>query len=158
MEYLKQREKIIQAYYNNELNPYVCNACFVGNLLNNKSDWSYCRYMNNSGYGKLLINGDFSNLYENAEKVIKKESNGFYSPEDIFEIESNFLKTIYKNTSIVYLASPEEFKNHPNFEEALFLAMDSTLDLLMEIHKKNGDKSVLELEKPVFTKRTLEKV
>ncbi len=146
MKYLEQREKIIQAYYNKKLNPYVCEACFCGNLLNNKNGWGFIRPGNLSGNQVLCYDKESLKL---GEDVIKMESNQFYSNQNILDIENNFLKILYEGCG-------EDRKRHPNYEEVLFEAMDSTLDLLLEIHKANGDTSVLELEKPQFNKRNLQ--
>ena len=157
MKYLEQREKVIQAYYNNELNPYNECACFIGNLLNNSDEWSACRKPTGvwEWVKGVLIENNESPNYQYSKSFIEEESNNFYKVKDIIDLESNFLQTIYKH---IKCDSMNDTKKHPNYEEALFLAMDSTLDLLLEIHKRNGDESVLDLEKPVFNKRQLEKV
>lgn len=159
MKYLQQREKIIQSYYKSELNPYSGCACFIGNLLDNKDEWCYYRFFK-EGSWRLSDESVLDEEFGNMKEFLQREVDSFYSPEDILKLESNFLKIIRKETIGIGNTIEGRSKNtvmiHPNYEEALFEAMDSTLDLLLEIHIKNNDISVLELEKPVFTKRNLE--
>jgi hypothetical protein len=46
----------------------------------------------------------------------------------------------------------EEIRTHPNYEEALFNAFSSTLDMLKEIHITLGE----DVESYTFTKRQLQ--
>lgn len=157
MEYLKQREKIVQAYFKNKLNPYSGCACFVGNLLNNTTKWTQCRVFTDDDGFLASDKVEITKLAQ-FKYYLRNESNSFYTPEQIIKLETNFLKTIRDNTVKGVMDSIDDAFQHPNYEEALFKAMDSTLDLLLEIHIANGDKSVIELEKPVFVKRELKLV
>ena len=138
----EQYDKIVDAYFGNRLEPFNGCACFVGNLLNNRSAWQLVRKWNYEGKGK--ITEDLLH-YTAGLNCIVKNSQGFYSPSDIVRIENNFLAKINENTA--NFSGIEEYNDkdidtiqeHPNYEEALFIAMDSTLDLLKQIHEAKGE-------------------
>lgn len=120
--YKTQFDKLTRAYINGEVDPYKSCACFVGNLLGG-SAWEDCRI----NFGKI-ISQENEKKYTSLQ-FINLMSNGFYSAQDIVDMEREFLFVIAKNT--VGLESiGSEFSlgfagpkiNHPNYENALFLA------------------------------------
>lgn len=136
--YAEQYSKIVGAYLRNELDPYNQCACFIGNLLGDDK-WSSARRCPAANWRvpNVVVLVDESRSAEYGKNFISKASMGLYNAYDIAVLEQNFLQ-IY-NT---------EFS-----ENSLFLAMESTLLMLKEIHEKLG-----EVIKPyTFTKR-LEKV
>lgn len=126
-----QYDKIVNAYYQDKLNPYQCCGCFVGNLLDNEDMWRRCKP------GLFLKEG--SNIrkptqteIDNAIKIIREKSGGLYTPEEIFKIEAKFM-SYFRGTS-------ENWKQiTPDFENTLFKAMESTLIMLKEIHESKGE-------------------
>src|ERR1700761_4647191 len=90
--YLEAREKIIQAYYKDELDPYNTCACFVGNLLDGDVTWPYTRTYRLDGDAPMRIHPD---TLSDALNLLRKTN---YTPEDITRLEDNFLKTINDGT------------------------------------------------------------
>lgn len=124
----QQFDKLTEAYIRNEVNPYDSCACFIGNLLNN-----------NDGWADALACGTARAVYKPAEianairnenmliSVIKNEAEGFYSPLDIVRLEKNFMDFFWGRPRCI---EPEEL---------LFMAFDSTLDMLKQIHESKGE-------------------
>lgn len=134
--YKEQFDKITRAYIANELKPYSNCACFIGNLLGGE-EWSMCRLE----YGKV---GNSNILliafYMQAIDFIHDMSAGLYSPKNILDMEKNFLEIISFNTSkSKILGDPYNKVSHSNYENALFLAMESTLKMLKQIHIDSGE-------------------
>lgn len=145
MTYKEAFDKITIAYIKDELNPWVNCACFVGNLLNNTDTWSNGRY---SDFNKRII----------AIRSIQKQSKGFYLLEEILSLERIFLHTLNDN-----LLKPNDIfdpfnstnqnkRKLPEYENALFKAMETTLEYLKQIHIKKGE---LIEETPILEKRIL---
>lgn len=132
--FIEQYNKVTKAYMNNELKPLDSCACFIGNMLNNKSEnWTFCREFNplkNPNYSFILI-----------PNLMEKEYN-FYTSEEIYKLERNFLLMSYCG-----------FFNSLT-EESLFKAMESTLDMLKKIHESKGEI----VEEYSFKKRELVKI
>lgn len=122
--YKEQFDKITRAYFSCELWPYNPCACFVGNLLNNTSEWIGGRY------GSFENGNHFSYNYNYREGVdsIRKESNNLYSPDEIASLEELFLSSIAKDGD-----------NGISAENALYNGMDCTLDALRKIHESKGE-------------------
>lgn len=134
--YSEQWQKITSAYLNDKLNPYHPCACFIGNLLNNQMYWIDGRD------GGCFIPNHRRDGYMKAIGIIKEESGGLYSPKEIYLMEKNFLSVINNNTTNsnkdIDNIDPAR-KNHPNYENALYSAMVSTLELLKQIHISKGE-------------------
>lgn len=145
--YQEQWQKITSAYLNNELNPWRNCACFVGNLLQKRSDWAFCR----SELGVLTQDEIYRNI---GIKYINMLSGDLYSAQEIIALELNFLQVIdagTENKGKLGFAISSDFslkQEHPNYENALFEAMVSTLEMLRQIHISKGeDVDSIELKK-----------
>lgn len=130
-----QYDKIVGAYMRNKLEPSLSCACFVGNLLNHTYAWAYGRKLIPKKGEALSTPSPERDGYKKALTSIFKESENTYSFEEICRLESNFL-------SIYRISDPEH---------SLFLAMESTLLMLREIHEAKGEV----IEPYTFTKRVL---
>jgi hypothetical protein len=146
----EQFDKITMAYFDDTLEPYTNCACFIGNLLGGEK-WAWCR--GDWGVVDKSINSDY---VDEGIKFILRSSNGLYTPLQIFQMEKNFLTIISKNTSGSddLDDSIDENLEHEDYEHALFLAMDSTLDMLRKIHEAKGEV----IESFEFKKRELQPV
>lgn len=120
-------DKIVTAYYEDKLAPYDFCGCFIGTLLNNTDSWKKCRF----GY---------DNNWEPFE--LEDAIYGGYSSKEITKLEGNFLKIIYNFTE-------GKCRFSSKYEEALYLAMESTLLLLKKIHEDSGEV----IDSYQFTKR-----
>lgn len=140
--YSTQWNKLTTAYVNNKVDPMSECACFVGNLLNNRSEWAGCRTSEGSFHSPsvkmVLCKG--SSFYRSGVECIQEQSGGLYTPEDIIAMEQLFLRTV---------------NQLGDYEEDLFKAFCVTLDLLKKIHIKAGEDVD---ESPVFVKRVLKTV
>ncbi len=139
----QQYNKIVSAYYKNQLDPFEACACFIGNMLDNTAGWVHCR--------KLEFETDEDGMCDIRSIEYWLQGGGvvprtiltlkpyFYTGIDIALMEDNFLR--------IYVLGGKT-------EDSLFEAMESTLIILKEIHKRNG-----ELIKDYnFEKRNLEAV
>ena len=136
--YSQQFNKLTEAYISEKVQPLSPCACFVGNLLNNTSDWILA---------KQCINNLFpfdSMFYKQAKSSIIKESNGLYTVEEIIMLERLFM--VVTNCFNKEERSPEQCENR------LFEAFEKTLDLLKQLHIQKGE---IIYEVPVFKKRVL---
>ena len=125
MNYQQAYDKIIQAYFKDEILPLDAQFCFCGTLCDNSNRW------NKDSFGKR--HNDFGN-YKGPEYV---------------KMERALLDPI-KETSFGYRSfehSPEEY------EAALFAGMSAALDVLKEIHRSRGE-DVDNIQTP-FVKRQL---
>lgn len=138
MKFQDAYNKIVTAYYKNELNPWAPCACFVGNLLNNRRDWGAVKSSENFIWKDMFYPHGREQRNSCEIEVIKEQSNGFYSSDDISRLEYNFIMTLQKS-------------NSENREEYLFKAMESTLELLRKIHEEKGEI----VKDYTFTKREL---
>lgn len=148
--YKEQFDKITRAYIANELEPYQDCACFIGNLLEG-GIWSMCR-PDFGKVGRLPIIQEHE--YIEGLNFIREMSNGLYSPQDIMNMEKNFLEVINSNTTTNDSIGGINHKRHRNFENALFLAMESTLEMLKKIHEDSGE--IVDPPSVPFTKRQLQ--
>lgn len=132
LTYNQAYDKIIQAYFKDEIEPYNSDFCFCGTVSN----------------GKCWFRGECENYY----------------PSQFKEMEFALLDNIRLGTlggNDIYFAPPFaedlgririEVKNHPNYEEALFIGMCAALNVLKEIHRSRGENVD---DVPAFTKRPL---
>jgi hypothetical protein len=122
-----QYQKIVSAYYKNELKPLSSCACFIGNLLNNNSEWANARcYVN-------MIEDFEWYMHDFGINTIKEESKGLYSIEEIIGMESSFIQLCFPGES------PGKRNADLLKEENLFNAMVSTLEMLRKIHESKGE-------------------
>lgn len=133
MDYRTAFDRITKAYYKGELNPYITCGCFCGNLLQGNGNWS-C----------------------NLDKA-----NNFYTYEELKDLEKHFLSDIKINNNKEGLVKYVDWSYYsvedPKYlgsEEALFKAMESTLEMLRTIHEDKGEV----IEDYNFVKRELVEV
>jgi hypothetical protein len=127
LTYKEAYDKIIQAYFNDEIIPFDPKFCFCGTLCDNSQQW-----------------------FRNPTKF----HNNFlgYKGEDFVKMETALFRALYKQNS-----QGEWYGNRytkKTYEDVLFKAMCAALEVLKEIHRKRGEDvdSV-----PVFEKRQLVK-
>jgi len=142
MNYKIAFDRLTSAYIKNEVNPFKECACFVGNLLQNDKKWCYARVNyegEESSWENLMnINVPISNIIKKrnlALDSIQIYADGFYTPEEIFELERCFMITYVKESGITLEGHKEEELK----EDALFIAFEKTLDLLKVIHEDHGE-------------------
>lgn len=148
--YKEQFDKLTRAYINNEVEPWECKACFVGNLLNNKSDWRFCRSAIDLSSTIPMMRKDCPYL---SVDTIRKEGRKLYSLYDIASLEAFFLHHLTENGGTRMLKWTGATLTETE-ENALFTAFEKTLEMLKEMHISKGE--VIE-ETPVFTKREVKK-
>lgn len=156
--YAEQWQKLTTAYVNGQVDPFDCKACFVGNMLNRDKTWGGCtnyslfsiRKYGVVGKGLFDINGT---EFKDAIESIKKQSNGFYSPQEIADIEALFLYTIHEHDGNISAWRDECVTEQD--EVALFKAFEVTLEHLKQLHISKGE--VID-DTPIFQKRTLANV
>jgi hypothetical protein len=187
--YKQAFDVLTMAYISGAVDPWNCKACFVGNLLDNTGTWAAATYDMSIQKGdhktqsfNEYLNYILSLKYQAPEsyEYIKNEG---YTPDEIYALESNFLKVIVENLEYdshfdgegndIYMAQvgiPKDTENmtgkrddynfysrkdNPKYEDALFKAFESTLEMLKGIHQAKGE--IIE-ETPAFVKRNLELV
>ena len=129
--YKQQFDKLTEAYITDDVRPFSPCACFVGNLLNGRTDWQSGQIGFHSG--------------ESASNCIQQESNGLYTIDDINRMEYNFMIKKFNGASIFW-----DDRKLCIDEELLFQAFASTLEMLKEIHISKGEEVD---EVPEFKKR-----
>lgn len=148
--YKQQFDKLTEAYISGKVDPLNSCACFVGNLLNGDYKW---------GIGRGVF-GEVSNA-DIIKESIEREAEGFYTPQEIVDLEEKFLRSIntardnpsaYSNCSKIHLKVIKGMPLDAAEEEALFIGFEKTLDLLKQIHESKGE--VVDAP-PVFFKRKL---
>ncbi len=110
-KFVDQFHKITLAYFEDSLRPFSPCNCFIGHLLNNSSDWNKLRTVDHE-----------TKKYCPIAPGLLDPTFGFYSMEEICRIENNFLATYMDRAGNVS-------------DESLFNAVNTTLDLLKEIHE-----------------------
>lgn len=142
ISYKVQFDKLTEAYINNRVRPYYPCACFIGNLLGEETQWVSIRHYGTFGTSTLVSESEpLGFMLQNSVQSVLTASQGMYSPKDIVNLENNFLYVLELNTVGEPLDRTLSSKviSHENYEEALFLAFSSTLDLLKEIHEAKGE-------------------
>lgn len=109
MTYQQAYDKIIQAYFNDEIKPYECRFCFCGNLCDKSYAWAE---MNPPYYS--------TREYREMESALLDTINDYY-----------------QNISIPLEDSDPN--TWPNYEEVLFSGMSKALDVLKNIHRERGE-------------------
>lgn len=135
-KFINQYNKIVRAYFKNELKPLASRCCFVGNLLNNNDKWGVGRTFDYTL--EFVPSVPVKNIPPQALTCLEQESNGFYSMEDICKLETIFLNTLDDRT-------------RGKYENRLFEAMEAALSTLKELHEAKGEI----VEEYNFTKREL---
>lgn len=132
LTYRQAYDKIIEAYFKDEIKPLNSSFCFCGTL--NKNDNFYW----------LCYDRKIDGIY--------------YSGNELQRLEVAFLIPIAKNLAGVdlFYGDPKAAYSHPNYENALFAGMSAALEVLKQIHKDRGES--VDEDIPVFTQRKLETV
>lgn len=109
LTYRQAYDKIIEAYFGDQIRPMESNFCFCGTLCDNTSDW--------------------------AGWIRNKDSHG-YTGRDFDTMEQALFKgiRITANKSVTYLMRHEGV-----YEDALFAGMSAALDVLKKIHRSRGE-------------------
>lgn len=128
LTYKEAYDKIIEAYFKDEIKPMDNRFCFCGTLNDNISGW---RYNGGSGY----LNSDFLKM-ENALFSVFEPDTTHTPSEDDYQFPS-MCKVL-----------PRKGKK---YEEKLFEGMCAALEVLKQIHKDRGEN----VEDFQFTKREL---
>jgi len=153
MTYNEAYNRIITAYFKDEVKPFEPCACFIGNLLGGKDIWANARtkdpFLNMFVPAKYEIGfyGSKDSI-DKGLKYIKDLSNDVLTIEDICRIENVFMKIIWGHTSKSNIGY---FNDGCDQEEQLFEAMSAGLDMLKTIYEEKG----LPTESIVFNKREL---
>jgi hypothetical protein len=133
MTYNEAYNKIIEAYFKDEIRPFDPDFCFCGTLNRNNNSWC--------------------NLYHDSSVVPE------YQPMEFVKMESALLTPFIKISNNVERVGddPGEWSGHVcpstlGYEDALFAGMCAALEELKAIHKSRGE-NVDEL--PKLTKRQL---
>lgn len=134
MTYQQAYNKIIEAYFKDEIKPMDDAFCFCGTLNNNKRNWcGYAAVPENNEYTQLEFGKMERSLFEPLITM------GFYSIDEFHRWKTGGYR--------------EEKENKGNlYEDALFDGMCAAIDVLKEIHRSRGENVD---EVPEFTKRKL---
>jgi hypothetical protein len=128
MKYSEAYDKIIQAYFKDEIQPKNANFCFCGTLCDGSDDW----------FGNTLTaHHDF----------------GEYTGDDFLRMEIALFEPFMKAFWNFIQTPDEDQRNDPQYEDILFQGMAAALDVLKQIHIEMGE--IID-ETPSFTKRQLQ--
>ncbi|MDB5200534.1 MAG: hypothetical protein JWO92_2497 [Chitinophagaceae bacterium] len=140
MTYNEAYNKIIDAYFKDEIKPFDERFCFCGNLSNNCSSWNnlHSRYFEESPY-----------TYEEYKRM------ELHLMNTVVLVTTGQLWQSENGIGIEVIKTVKEIKVHPDYEDALFSGMCAALDVLKQIHKGRGENVDEEIP---FTKRELQKL
>lgn len=147
LTYKEAYNKIIDAYFKDEIKPYNGTFCFCGTLIQEKDS-----------LGRVNANWGSSPLYSGKELAVMEAALLRTLREETIGGDTNRITYSYYLQANKYYEDHSKWKviqNHENYENALFLAMSNALDELKKIHVERGE-NVEEL--PILTKRKLEVV
>lgn len=144
LTYKEAYDKIIQAYFKDEIQPYDSNFCFCGTLA-----------------PEIYSNVGYKNWNNHDGKF--DQSKHFYLLKEYYRMELALFKPLCATSSVVLPNRPIPIgycagklkKDAEEYEDALFEGMCAALEVLKEIHRIRGE-NVDDL--PVLTKRNLEAV
>lgn len=125
--YKEQYDKIVEAYFKGEIEPYNPMFCFCGNLCDNTDKWFswFLPSKHNSSHGYAGV--EFVKMEAALLDTIKNELSLSDFNEWFDEEGNNF-----------------EPYQHPNYETALFNGMVAALEVLRQIHAERGDVTAIE--------------
>lgn len=109
MTYKQAYDKIIEAYFKNQIEPYLSSFCFCGTLCDNKTDWRADKY-------EGIFSGDVHKDFMH------------YTGKQYADMERALLLPLVK----VHIYSLR-------YEDTLFEGMCAALDVLKSIHKERGE-------------------
>lgn len=133
MKYSEAYDKIIQAYFKDEIKPFHPQFCFCGTLNNGDGNWVDEKVCSAGYKGRELLRMElalFTPLQACGLTIIGS------TMDNTNDVEDSFL--VHK---------------HPAYEAALFEGMSAALAVLKSIHEKRGE--IID-ETPAFTKRELQ--
>ena len=93
--------KLYVAFHSNALNPEDCKQCAVGNILDNKDSWGHLTDV----HGSARLN--YVGL---VHQNLGRKFNG-YTPLELLQIESSFLKGCGYRLGICYCHKPDHLKD-----------------------------------------------
>jgi hypothetical protein len=147
--YIEMWNLLTEAYLQDKVNPWSCPSCFVGNMLGGDSSWSH---------PVAVLRFPQVSMLESMRSITRVRGelcimgHGF-TVREIAKIEENFLTALDNNLTISGNIYKQSYKKEDSkYEDALFLAFESTLELLKKIYITKGetvDMTVI----PTFTKR-----
>jgi len=145
LTYQQAYDKIIQAYFNDEIQPYNSDFCFCGTLADGADNWCRWSDVTKSQYTakqyslmEIGLLGTISNIM--GEHIPEMRDNVFANSTD---------KTDYGSLR-------KQLEAHEKFEDALFQGMCAALEVLKQIHKERGE-DVDNISTP-FTQRKKEQL
>lgn len=146
LTYRQAYDKIIEAYFKDEIQPMNPDFCFCGTL-SGSNGWAGPR----DEQDKSRINYRDKQL-----PFIPSEHN--YSRKEYVEMERAILSELRSCGIFEIGRDAGDWAGHlqqnaPNYEDALFNGMCAALDVLKEIHRSRGEN--VDEEIPAFTKREL---
>lgn len=110
LTYSEAYNKIIEAYFKDEIKPFNSEFCFCGTLCYNKSDWNISTYSR--------VHADFGN----------------YTGVEYVKMERALLDALKMGEFLRY-CNPWD----SGYEDLLFAGMCAALDVLKEIHRSRGE-------------------
>ncbi len=113
-------KKLYVAFHNNELHPECCKSCAVGNILDNTDSWKYLTNI----HGSLKLN--YVGL---VHQNLGRKFNG-YSPQELLQIESKFLKGCGYNGA---LDGKTKKPVNPTDKDILFNGLCSVISFLCHL-------------------------
>lgn len=151
--YKQQFDRLTEAYISGKVNPMLCEACFVGNLLQAKDNrWADSRQI----FGEVTNNETW---YHSGSKAILLLSDNQYTIKNIVDLEKTFfvgiLGTDFKSLSVAQTMILKGELRCREYEDRLFKGFEMALELLKQIHIEQGE--VID-ETPVFVKRELHSI
>lgn len=147
LTFSEQKDKLINAYLKNEINPYDNCACFIGNLLNGNHGWAFARPLSMKALG--CSEQECKIRSYQAINTIMRESVGTYTLEEIYNLEKTFMDIIKKG------GVGSAYNNYtPKEEDVIFQAFSAALDHLQRIHESKGEV----IEEFQFKQRKLQEV
>jgi len=117
MNYKQAYDKIIEAYFKDEIKPFTTHFCFCGTLSGGNELWIFRSYL--PGYNPPYSYEEFGNM----EKALF----------------SAFPEIEWHDNGCVSGDRDEEIKNQPDYEEKIFAGMCAAIDVLKEIHRSRGE-------------------
>lgn len=133
LTYKQAYDKIIQAYFRDEIKISDPEFCFCGTL-----------NMNNGGYW-CGYNWKLNGIY--------------YTGNELQKMEEALLTTINDHLTVtdIYVHTIDKIMCDPNYETALFAGVSAALDVLKQIHRSRGEDVDGDSVK-VFSKRNLNQI
>lgn len=139
LTYRQAYDKIIDAYFKDEIQPLEERFCFCGTLNNNSPTWNkYGSAAHRYSYA------EFKSMELPLLNIILEKTLGRKWKND----DGFFVAPITVSDTIAIFS-------HPHFEDALFQGMCAALEVLKQIHRDRGEN--VDEDIPTFTKRQLAK-